>query len=145
VVVAAIHHHVTRRQETGELLDVPVGHVSRRKHQPDDARRLQGFDDVSKRMGMPGALFGQFLGGSLMTVIGHHLVAALNPPAAHVHAHPAELNESDLHYRAPAFKVLRLASRLLIKSSYEAAKSLTPSSSSWRVTWSIEIPALARS
>ena len=104
VGVAAVDDRVARLQVLEQLLDLGLGGVARRDHDPHRPRLLELLDELLDGVGRHGALS---LGLDLRRLLGrpvvdHDLVTVADEPADHVGAHPTETDEPDAHGRHPS-------------------------------------------
>jgi hypothetical protein len=86
--VPAVDDHVALLEELAELLDGVAGGLAVRHHHPHDPRSVQLLDHVRER-----ARVGQLL----VAVVPDDLVARAAQPLAHVAAHLAQPDQSQLH------------------------------------------------
>ena len=97
VRVAAVDDRVARLEVLEQLVDLRLGGVAGRDHDPDRARLLQRRDQVGDRERRGRALAGDLLGLLRRPVVDDDLVPVANEPADHVGAHPAQTDEPDAH------------------------------------------------
>ena len=96
--IAAVDDDVVPVQQAAELLDRLFGHLTRRQHQPNGARRfLKRLDHILQRVHRRCALYRQRLTRLGIGVEHHAGVPRLHQASRHVAAHFAETDETDLH------------------------------------------------
>src|SRR3954471_10773886 len=86
--VPAVHHHVTGLQELGQLVDGRLGRRAGRDHHPHDPRALQRVHKLLQAVD---------IGEVRVAVVSDHGEACAADPLAHVAAHLAEADETELH------------------------------------------------
>ena len=101
VRVAAVDDRVAGLQVLQELLDLGLGGIAGRDHDPDRARLRQLLDELRDGEGRLGALHRDLPRLLGRPVVGHDLVAVAKQAANHVRAHPAEADEADAHWGSP--------------------------------------------
>ena len=84
-----------------QLLDLGLGGIAGRDHDPDRARLLELLDQLRDGEGRLGALLRDVPRLLGRPVVGHDLVTVAKQAANHVRAHPAEADEADAHGRSP--------------------------------------------
>jgi len=90
--VAALDNQVALGQDVGQPADRAAGDLAGRDHHPDHPGRGEHIGEIGQRGHVTD------LG---TRVVADHLVARGTQPVAHVAAHAAEPDESELHFRAP--------------------------------------------
>ena len=98
VGVAAVDDRVAGLQVLQQLVDLGLGGVAGRDHDPDRARLLELRDELRDREGRLGALGRDLLRLLRGPVVGDDLVVVAKQAANHVRAHPAEADEADTHW-----------------------------------------------
>ena len=111
VGVAAVDDRVAGLEVLEQLLDLRLGRVARRDHDPDRARLLELGHQLGDREGADRALaldLLRLLGGP---VVGDDLVPVAQQAANHVRAHPTESDEADAHWAVlPGWGMTRVVS-----------------------------------
>jgi hypothetical protein len=103
VGVAAVHDDVALAQQWEQVVEGRVNGIPRRHHHPADAGRLQFVDEVVEGGRPCRAVVLKFLHGALIEVEADDLMPVAHEAAAHVGAHLAESNHSELHGRAKSY------------------------------------------
>jgi hypothetical protein len=90
--VPTVDHEVARRQQVAEFGDRLPGRIAGRDHHPDRSRRFEPLHQFGERT---------HVGHVGVAVETHHLVTGRAQPLAHVEAHLAETDETELHVTCP--------------------------------------------
>src|SRR5437870_634120 len=99
VRVAAVDDRVAGLEVLEQLLDLRLGRVAGRDHDPDGPRLLQLADQLGDRERAVGALAGDLLRLFGGPVVRDDFVLVAQQAANHVRAHPPQADESDAHLR----------------------------------------------
>ncbi len=105
VRVAAVDDRVAGLEVLHQLLDLSLGCVAGRDHDPDGPRLFEAVDELGDRERGCRAFAGDLLRLLGRPVVGDDLMAVTEEAANHVRAHPAESDETDPHSRTSAASV----------------------------------------
>ena len=129
VRVAAVDDRVARLEVLEELVDLGLGGVAGRDHDPDRARLLELGDELGDRVGRRRTLARDLRGLLGRPVVDDDLVPVADEPADHVGAHPAQTDEPDAHVVQAS--VVWAAARAVASARSRAARPPSMSRPRW--------------
>src|SRR5262245_5799485 len=101
VGIAPVNNRVARLQQRYELLNHLLGHITRRQHDPDRARRGELTDQLFNRIGRVGALCRDLVDWLTAAVVRDHPMPTAQPALGHAGAHSAQSDNTNIHEITP--------------------------------------------